>query len=260
VGNAPAVSVLTRAAVPVFERLARWRSLRAVHSRGALFAARVELESASSPTVTALGGPAAHPALVRVSKNAGTPGSLPDLLGIALRLTDLPEGPVDLLFATVGRHRATGALLAPTTGWCARPYSTLLPYRADGVRVTLGLRPVEPGRAPDPAPQALRDAVRERPVTFTLVEKRARTPWTPIGRLLLNLPLPDGAVDDGPGGADWVALDPVVHAHERLHPVRAFAGVRAAAYVGSRRGRGVPEPMATEASAAAPLTGVSRQW
>ena len=42
------------------------------------------------------------------------------------------DGPVDLLFATVGRHRATGALLAPTTGWCARPYSTLLPYTKPG--------------------------------------------------------------------------------------------------------------------------------
>ncbi len=232
-----------RAVAAAFEVLARLRGARAVHSRGALFAARVELGppsgTASSPTVAALGGPAVHTALVRVSKNAGTPGSFPDMLGVAVRLTDLPDGPVDVLFATVGRHRATGALLAPTTGWCARPYSTLLPYRADGVRVTLGLRPDEPDRARGTDPQTMRDAVRRGPVAFTLVEKQARTRWAPIGRLLLDLPMPDVAVDDGPGGADPVTYEPVVNAHPRLQPVRAFAAVRSAAYTGSRRGRGV---------------------
>ena len=234
---------LLRAADAAFGLLARLRDARAVHSRGALFAARVELHDVASPTVTALGGPATHPALARVSKNAGTPAGLPDMLGVAFRLTGLPEGPVDLLYATVGRHRATGALLAPTTGWCARPYSTLLPYRADGVRVTLGLRPEEPRRARGTNPQVARDAVRHAPLAFTLAEKRARTPWAPVGRLVLDLPMPDGASDDGPGGAEYVTLDPTIHFHPRLRPVRAFAAVRAAAYVGSRRGRGAPEPV-----------------
>lgn len=258
VGNLAAVSVSTRLAVPAFEALARLRGARAVHSRGALFAARVELgpiaDGLTSPTVAALGGPAVHPALVRMSKNAGTPGSWPDALGIAMRLTDLPGGPVDLLFATVGRHRATGALLAPTTGWCARPYSTLLPYRADGVRVTLGLRPEDTGRARGADPQAVRDAVRAGPVAFTVVEKRARTPWAPIGRLLLDLPMPDGAADDGPGGAEPVTYEPVINAHPRLLPVRPLAAVRSAAYTGSRRGRGVDAAFAGQARSTRRLT------
>ena len=188
------------------------------------------------------------------SKNTGTPGSLPDMLGVAFRLTDLPGGPVDLLFATVGRHRVTGALLAPTAGWCARPYSTLLPYRADGVRVTLGLRPEEPDRARGGDPRVVRDAVRDRPLAFTLVEKRARTPWTPIGRLLLDVPMPDGAADDGPAGAEPVTFEPVVNAHPRLLPVRAFAAVRSAAYVGSRRGRGAEAAFAGQARSTRRLT------
>ncbi len=256
-GNTTSVSARLRVAAAAFEVLARIRGARrAVHTRGALFAARVELgpaapdagpSSTASPTVAALGGPAVHTALVRMSKNAGTPGSFPDMLGVAVRLTDLPDGPVDLLFATVGRHRATGALLAPTTGWCRRPYTTLLPYRADGVRVTLGLRPDEPDRARGTDPQVLREAVRRGPVAFTLVEKRARARWTPIGRLVLDLPMPDVAVDDGPGGADPVTYEPVVNAHPRLQPVRAFAAIRSAAYTGSRRGRGVDEAFAGQA-------------
>ena len=173
---------------------------------------------------------------MRISKGAGTPGTFPDLLGIAVRLTDLPDGPVDLLFTTVGRHRATGALLAPATGWCARPYSTLLPYRADGERVTLGLRPCTADRAKGADPQTARDAVRRGPLAFTLVEKRRRTPWAPVGRLLLDLPMPDGFADDGPD--DAVTFDPVLNAHPRLRPVQALTGLRAAAYDGSRRGRG----------------------
>ena len=250
---------MNRAAAAFFEVLARLRGgRRAVHTRGALFTARLVLDPSDAPTVAALGGPAEHPALVRVSKNAGTPGSLPDMLGVAIRLTDLDGGPVDLLFATVGRHKATGALLAPTTGWCARPYSTLLPYRADGVRVTLGLRPTRDcGRGTDP--QVLRDAVRSGPVALTLVEKRARARRAPIGRLLLDLPMPDGAVDDGRGGADPVTYEPVVNAHPRLVPVRPLAAIRTAAYTGSRRGRGVDAAFPVQArSHRRPLAGYRR--
>jgi hypothetical protein len=239
-GNLRPVPVLTRAVEAVFQVLAHLRSARAVHPSGALFAGRVELDAPASPTVAVLGD-TAHPALIRISKGAGTPNGLPDLLGLAVRLTDLPDGPVDLLYSTVGRHRWTGALLAPATGWCTRPYTTLLPYRADGERVTLGLWPQEPDRARGTDPQAAREAVRQAPLVFAVMEKRARTPWTPIGRLVLDLPMPDGAADDGPDGTDPVTFEPVVHAHPRLRPVRLLSAVRVAAYTGSRRGRGAPD-------------------
>jgi hypothetical protein len=231
------VPVLTPVAVSVFDALARRRAARAFHPRGALFAAHVSL-TGSSPTVTALGGPAEHPAFVRISKGFGTAKSRPDLLGLAIRLTDLPDGPVDLLFSTVGRHRFTQAVFGVATGWCTRPYSTVLPYRADGGLVRVGLQPEDPGQARGTDPQVAREAVRQEPIVFTLTEKRAGTGWTPIGRLVLHLPMPDGAADDGPGGTEPVAFDPVVHAHARLRPVRPLAGLRAAAYTGSRRGRG----------------------
>jgi hypothetical protein len=173
-----------------------------------------------------------------VSKAVGTADSWPDLLGLAVRLP-LPGGPVDLLFTTVGRHRLTRAVFGVATGWCTRPYSTVLPYRADGVLVRLGLDPQEPDRARGTDPQVVRDAVRERPLAFTLTQVRRGTGWTPIGRLLLDLPMPDGAADDAPGGNEPVCFDPVVN-HPRLRPVRPLAGIRAAAYIGSRRGRGAP--------------------
>jgi hypothetical protein len=109
----------TRAVQAAFAALARLRAARAFHPRGALFAGSVEFDAPGSPTVAVLGA-GLHPALVRVSKGAGTPGRSPDLLGLAVRLTDLPDGPVDLLHTTVGRHRCTGALLTPAAGWRTR--------------------------------------------------------------------------------------------------------------------------------------------
>ena len=162
--------MLNRLAVPAFDVLARWRGARAFHPRGALFAGRVELTGTSS-TVTALGGRSEHPALVRISKGVGTRGSRRDLLGLAVRLTDLPNGPVDLLFSTVGRLPVTRAFFSVVTGWCTRPYSTVLPYRADGDLVRLGLEPEDPHRARGTDPQAARAAVRRGPLQFTLVEK-----------------------------------------------------------------------------------------
>ena len=66
-------------------------------------------------------------------------------------------------------------------------------------------------------------------VVFAVVEKRARVPWTPIGRLVLDLPMPDGAEDDGPDGTESVTFDPIVNAHPRLRPVRPLAAIRVAA-------------------------------
>jgi hypothetical protein len=170
-------------------------SARAFHPRGALFTAHVSLAhtdeviAGAAPTLTALGGPGEHRALVRVSKAVGTADSWPDLLGLAVRLP-LPGGPVDLLFTTVGRHRLTGAMFGVATGWCTRPYSTVLPYRADGVLVRLGLDPQEPDRARGTDPQVVRDAVRERPLAFRLTQVRRGTGARRSGGCCSTCPCP----------------------------------------------------------------------
>jgi len=228
-GNGSGVPLLQRGVETAFAALATVRAARAFHPTGALVRARLLLTDAASPAVRALGGPDERPALVRVSKGAGTPGGLPDLLGVAVRV-DTAAGPVDLLFTTVAPVRGVRVVLAPATGWGTLPYSTLLPYRADdGTRVTLGLEAEDPTRARGADPQRLAAAVGAEPVGFRLVEKRAGADWSPVGRLVLEEPLPE---------QDRVAFDPVVNAHPRLRPVSFLADVRAWAYAGSRRGWG----------------------
>jgi hypothetical protein len=201
-----------------FARVARWRAGRVFHPRGALFDARVSLTERASATATALGGTGERPALVRLSKGAGTPGALPDLLGVAVR-TEVGGHVLDVLFASGNR------LLAPSRGWGRRPYTTLLPYAAAGSRVVLGLEPEdpqEPGRA-DPAA-----AVAAAPLAFTLTERERGGPRRPIGRLVL----------EAPHAGDPVAFDPVRNTHPDLTPAPPLRRLRAWAYSGSRRGRG----------------------
>ncbi|TWF79933.1 hypothetical protein FHX44_115869 [Pseudonocardia hierapolitana] len=197
-----------------FARLARWRRAPAFHPRGTLFDGRVALTERESATATALGGTGERPALVRLSKGVGTPGALPDLLGVALR-TEVGGHVLDVLF-TSGRRR----LLVPSTGWGRRPYTTLLPYTAAGARVVLGLDPEAPAAAADPAAAT--------PMAFTVTERERGGAPRPVGRLVLV----------APHTGDPVAFDPVLNAHPQLRPAAPLRRLRVWAYTGSRRGRG----------------------
>lgn len=206
----------------VFRGLARLRGRPAFHPRGVLLGGELQIDDARSAVGAAL-GPGPHRVLVRLSKGAGTPGALPDLLGVAVRVE--PDGTrdaVDLLFTS---STAGGVLLAPARGWRTATYSTLLPYDTAAGRVRLLVEP-EP-REPDPPadPRAVPDAVRARSLRFRLVEARPRD-----RRAVATLVL-------GEERTGRVAFDPVLHQHPRLRPVRLLAGLRARAYSGSRRGR-----------------------
>ncbi len=205
--------MLRRFVSAAFARLARWRAARALHPWGTLFDARVSLTERASATATALGGSGERPALVRLSKGAGTPAGAADLLGVAVR-TEVGGHVLDVLFTSGNR------LLVPSRGWARRPYTTLLPYTAAGTRVVLGLEPE------DPEGPGRTDAVT--PLAFTLTERERGRPRRPIGRLVL----------EAPHAGDPVAFDPVLNTHPDLHPARPLRRLRAWEYAGSRRGRG----------------------
>jgi hypothetical protein len=221
------VPVLRQVVSGVFTRVARWRAARAFHPRGMLFDARVTLTGRESATATALGGTGERAALVRLSKGAGTPGALPDLLGVAVR-TEVDGHVLDVLFTSAGVRGPARRFLAPSTGWGRAPYTTLLPYAAAGSRVVLGLEPDAPERPGDADPASARAAVAVAPLGFTLTERERGGPLRPIGRLVL-----EAARADEP-----VAFDPMRNAHPQLHPAAPLRRLRSWAYAGSRRGRG----------------------
>jgi hypothetical protein len=199
------------------------RSSRIFHPDGAIFTGTLRLADATAPAAAALGAPGTWPVTVRTSKAVGTPGGWPDIHGIAVRV-DHDAGLVDLLFATVGSH--VSFVLAPSGGWGTQPYSTLLPYQADGHHVVLRLDAVEPDRAPAGDLDSIRSAVATAPLLFVVSERTVRGSWRPFGQLALEEP-----------AEGQIAFDPVINQHPRLTYPDAVARFRSWAYSGSRSGR-----------------------
>ncbi|MBP2336174.1 hypothetical protein JOF41_002352 [Saccharothrix coeruleofusca] len=214
----------------VFRVLARWRHARAVHSPGV--ALRGVLRATGRDPVARLlsGGEPERDVLVRVSKGAGTPGTWPDVLGLAVRVPGgRPGGPLDLLFDSSGSLPVLRALPLPRRNWRARPYSTVLPYRVDGGLRWIGAFPAGGERLPS-STEAFRAAAERHPVMFTLTVAEPFGRWRAVAEL---------EVRGEPERVEW--FDPMVNHHPELRPAPGvLVRLRLAAYRGSREGRGAP--------------------
>lgn len=128
-----AAAGVTAASATTFAALSALRRKRFFHPEGVTYAGTVRFTS------TSLGLPFAGEteAHVRLSKGAGTPGSLPDVLGLAIKF---PEMGQDLLLATSGDNSVTRHLLLPASGFFSQPYSSVLPYELANRLVVFGAR------------------------------------------------------------------------------------------------------------------------
>lgn len=77
------------------------------------------------------------PALVRLSRGAGLPRALPDVLGLAVKFPDLGH---DLLLATSGNNAVSRHLLLPASSFFSMTYSSVLPYELDDALIVFGAR------------------------------------------------------------------------------------------------------------------------
>jgi hypothetical protein len=234
---------LGRAVEVAFWWVARLRSGRAVHTKGTLLRAQLRVDG-ESLTGAALGGPWTRPALVRLSKSVGTPRGLPDLLGVAFRVEMPPPfsdtGLLDMLFASAGRHDLNHFVLTPTARWWSRPYSTVLPYHVDGRTRFLGLQAELPDRdAGGAEPVSVEADIGCIRRALVLTERSLTGPLCHVGCLVL---------DAVPAASEAISFDPILNASPRVHPIRFLSRVREWAYIGSRRGRGAPEPAGPAAS------------
>ena len=123
------------------------RRARVVHPRGRAFRATVETSGGGSWGARVLDEAGRYDAVVRVSRGAGLPEPLPDVVGLALRLDGLGRdgGPLDLLVNTSGGLPGLRHLFLPAP--LARTFSSVLPYRTGSGRlVVLGARDEGAGR------------------------------------------------------------------------------------------------------------------
>ena len=128
-----AAAGMSRASATTFAALSAMRRKRFFHPEGVTYSGTVSFTS------TSLGLPFAGEAEahVRLSKGAGTPGSLPDVLGLAIKFPELGQ---DLLLATSGDNALTRHLLLPASGFFSQPYSSVLPYELANRLVVFGAR------------------------------------------------------------------------------------------------------------------------
>lgn len=128
-----AAGVASGASAALFASLSSLRRKRFFHPEGETYSGTATF------TDTQFGLPffGETPAQVRLSRGAGIPGTLPDVLGLAIKFPDLGH---DLLLATSGDNVVTRHLLLPASSFFSMPYSSVLPYEVDDALIVFGAR------------------------------------------------------------------------------------------------------------------------
>lgn len=176
------------------------------------------------------------PVTVRLSKGIGTPGGLPDIVGVAIRFpgaTD-PVSPVptaagtwDLLLAGPAPLSGRLPIPLPSTHWAPTAVSSLTPYRHDGELYWIRARIVEPTGPTGLSIEDLAACLRtNRKIVLILEAGFGR--FVPIARIELDHALTGLDVD----------FDPILNRPEGVEFAPSWLGdLRRRAYRDSRQGR-----------------------
>jgi hypothetical protein len=203
--------VTSSATSALFGTVARWRGARALHPRGAVQPATVHRDGLASPTgVVWLDEPGEDRVLVRFSRSAGLPHPLPDVHGLALRIT-VPDGSVaDLLLSSTGRLPGLRHVLRPAVSPMGG-YTCIVPFHTPTGALMIGAFPEGDG--------------------FSLQVAPALGCWRRFGRLELDIaPMAGRDRED-------LDLDPALHPLPGLRMPSWLVALRGPAYRASRDAR-----------------------
>lgn len=213
-----------RAVGVAFYLLARARRRRVFHPSGALFTGQVKVTDDSLPV-------APGTTVMRMSKGLGTPGGLPDIVGIAVRLPTRLARQWDILLT--GPIRRVGPIALPSLafGWTGNMMSSLQPYVWHGstwwlrARISGSERHQPHGRL---STAALVSALREGDAKVVVEARRDRGEFVPLVVVTDLTPYigPDVSFDPTANLPTAIALSP-----GWLSRLRTYA------YAGSRAGR-----------------------
>ena len=172
--------------------------------------------------------------LARVSKATGTPGPLPDFIGLAIRVPPSRETdkPWDVLLVSAGSGMLARAVaLRPATSWNGQTLTTLMPLHYKGSHWWLRARTAGDIDGVGLSLDNVRKRLEQGPIQVALDQACGRRDFAPLARLTLT-----SAVDAERRGD--VAFDPVINTAPGLHLSPGWlADLRARAYHRSREGR-----------------------
>jgi hypothetical protein len=172
--------------------------------------------------------------VARVSKAVGTPGALPDIIGLAIRIVPQPDLNTDwdILLASAGSGmvgRVVG--LRPVTSWTGHAMTSLVPLRYRDVNWWLRGRITTKIDGFGVSVDSIRDQLEHDKIEVELDQARGHSRFVPLAHATLTNVFTPQLGDD-------VSFDPVRHTAQgvEMYP-RWLADVRARAYDRSREGR-----------------------
>ena len=134
------------AVAAAFGAVARLRQARGLHPRGAVVDATLHVTGTATPTGSEwVDRPPDQRVVVQLSRRAGLPPPLPDLLGLAIRSTGPDGDTADLLLSGSGRRRVLRHLIAPAVHPLRAGYSSLVRFRTDTGPLLVGAFPADGG-------------------------------------------------------------------------------------------------------------------
>jgi hypothetical protein len=170
----------------------------------------------------------------RISKAIGTPGPLPDVIGLALRIAPQSEMNTfwDILMASAGSGllgRTIG--LRPVASWTGHTMTSLVPLRYRETNWWLRAQIATKIDGVGVSVASIRDQLDRTTIEVEIDQARGTSYFTPVARATLTRVFTPQFGDD-------VAFDPVQHTAQgvELYP-RWLADLRARAYDRSREGR-----------------------
>lgn len=229
----------------VFGAVAAVRGAKPLHPRGVVLSARLRRHGSDVPWGVAwMDEPGEELGVVRLSRSAGLPPPLPDVLGLALRLRSQDGALTDVLLSTTGSGPGTRHLLVPRRRAIGPAYGSLVPFRGPRGPVHLGTLPARAPVLADAA--AIAAASSAGPLILTLAAATPRGPWRPFAELELRARAGSDVDPD-------VAFDPILHPVPGLPMYDGIAQLRAVAYRRARAGRqSSPEALVTVPGASEP--------
>ena len=226
-GERAAEMLLPAPTAALFAAATRMRGRRFFHPYGRAFAGTLRI-----PKNDAGLKQGSHEAIARLSRGAGLPMGLPDVLGLAIKLPDFngPRRDQDFLLVSAASAPVVRHLLLPAAFFGARTFSTVLPYEVDGEVLLYGTLPSPPKeRATGLELSQLDEALEEGRLRFRFAVATLLGRWRRIGELSLERRLSQAL-------SDKLRFNPW-NTSERIRPVGPLNRLRADAYPASQEAR-----------------------
>ncbi|HEX2088827.1 MAG TPA: hypothetical protein VHI54_02680 [Actinomycetota bacterium] len=229
-GERAAETLLPVPTAAFFAVATRLRGRRFFHPYGRAFAGTLHI-----PKERAALKEGDHQAIARLSRGAGVPQGLPDVLGLAIKLPDYngPRRDQDFLLVSAASAPVARHLLLPASEFGSRTFSTVLPYEVDGEVLLFGTLPSPPEERVTGLDLAkLDEALEQGRLRFRFAVARLTGAWRRIGNLQLERRLSQELSDE-------LRFNPW-NTSDRIRPIGPLNRLRADAYPASQEARESP--------------------